>query len=83
MKSTSADCLESSLQHLPSHSIEVIQVKGDFISGARGLEGGTRLIVHLVLRRGPKHDTIVQVVTVKRHESREISFDVLNLPRYH
>ena len=56
-------------------------MKGDFISGAKGLEGGTRLNVRLVFKRRARGETTVQVVMVRANETRDISFDVLNLKR--
>ena len=80
--SANVSCLESSLRHLPTHTIEVLEMKGDFISGAKGLEGGTRLNVRLVFKRRDRGETTVQVVMVRANENRDISFDVLNLKRY-
>ena len=79
--SANVSCLESSLRHLPTHTIEVLEMKGDFISGAKGLEGGTRLNVRLVFKRRARGETTVQVVMVRANETRDISFDVLNLKR--
>ena len=57
--SANVSCLESLLRHLPTHTIEVLEMKGDFISGAKGLEGGTRLNVRLVFKRRARGETTV------------------------
>ena len=49
--------------------------------GARGLEGGTRLDIRLVLQRSVKGQAGLQVVMVRRNEAKEIGFDVLHLER--
>jgi hypothetical protein len=73
--------LRSSFSDNTSHSIEVFDVKGDFACGARGLEGGTRLDIRLVLQRSVKGQAGLQVVMVRRNEAKEIGFDVLHLER--
>ena len=79
MESAGVRHLTSSFSDNTSHSIEVFDVKGDFVCGARGLEGGTRLDIRLVLQRSVKGQAGLQVVMVRRNEAKEIGFDVLHL----
>ena len=81
MESASVRHLRSSFRDNTSHCIEVIDVKGDFVCGARGLEGGTRLDVRLVVQRRANGQPGIQVVMVRRNEAREIGFDVLHFER--
>ena len=81
MISASGHQLRSSLREAKSHAIEVFEVKGDFVSSARGAEGGTRLDIRLVLDRRSRDETNVQVAMVRKNEAREICFDVLNFER--
>ena len=76
VKSANADFVRAKQKSRKSYLVETFDVKVTCI------DGGDRLDVRLLVKRNDHGETKLQVLTVKKNEIKDITFDILNLHRY-
>jgi hypothetical protein len=77
VRRASADVLHTALEHQTSYALETFDVKVTTIEGKR------RLDVRLLVKRGDSGIGSCKVLLVKNNETKDVTFDILNLHRQH